>query len=39
MQKVAKDLADKGVSVSPADIRKAMDEFLAKAVDDIEPAR
>ena len=39
LQKVAKDLAVKGVSVPPAEIRKTMDEFLAKAVDDIEGAR
>lgn len=36
LQKVAKDLSDKGISVSPAEIRKTMDEFLAKAVADIE---
>ena len=36
LQKVAKDLSDKGRTVPAAEIRKAMDEFLAKAVADIE---
>ncbi len=36
LQKVAKDLSDKGMTVPAAEIRKAMDEFLAKAVADIE---
>jgi hypothetical protein len=35
-RKVKKDFADKGVAVSDADIRKAMGEFLAKAVHEVE---
>ena len=35
-RKVAKDLADKGVKVADAEIRKQMHDFLAKAVADIE---
>ena len=35
-QKVSKDLADKGVSVAPAELRKMMGEFLAQAVSQIE---
>lgn len=35
-RKVAKDLADKGLQISDADIRRQMNEFLAKAVSDIE---
>lgn len=35
-RKVAKDLADKGVKVADADIRKKMGEFLAVAVQQIE---
>ena len=35
-RKVAKDLADKGVKVADADIRRQMSEFLAKAVGEIE---
>ncbi len=38
-RKVAKDLADKGVKVADADLRKHMHEFLAKAVGDIEAGR
>ena len=38
LRKVSKDLADKGVSVSESDIRKMMDEYLAKAVEQIESA-
>ena len=38
-RKVAKDLADKGVKVADADIRKQMHDFLAKAVSDIEAGR
>ena len=38
-RKVAKDLADKGVQVADADIRKQMHDFLAKAVADIEAGR
>ena len=39
VRKIAKDLADKGVKVSDADIRHQMVEFLAKAVGDIEAGR
>ncbi len=35
-RKVKQDFADKGVAVSDADIRKAMGEFLAKAVHEVE---
>ncbi len=35
-RKVAQDLADKGLQISDADIRRQMNEFLAKAVSDIE---
>jgi hypothetical protein len=38
LRKVKKDFADKGVSVSDAEIREKMIEFLAKAVTDIEAA-
>lgn len=34
--KVSKDLADKGVGVSAAELRKMMGEFLAQAVSQIE---
>ena len=37
-RKVKQDFADKGVAVSDAEIRKAMGEFLAKAVHDVEAA-
>ncbi len=36
MRKIAKDLADKGVSISDADVRKKMTDFLATAVEQIE---
>ena len=36
IRKVAKDLADQGVSVSDADVRKKMQDFLAAAVEQIE---
>jgi hypothetical protein len=39
MRKVAKDLADKGVKVADADLRKQMDEFLAAAVHQIESSK
>ncbi len=39
MRKVLADFAAKGVTVSEGDIRSAMNEFLAKAVTDIESAR
>ena len=39
LRKVAKDLADKGVKIGDVDIRKAMGEFLAKAVSDIESGK
>ena len=35
-RKVKKDFADKGVAVDDAEIRKAMGEFLAKAVHEVE---
>lgn len=38
-RKVAKDLADKGVQVAEADLRKVMGEFLAKAVAEIEAGK
>jgi hypothetical protein len=38
-RKVQGDLKAKGVSVSDADIRKKMGEFLAKAVADVEGAK
>ena len=34
-RKIRKDFDDKGVKIGDAEIRKAMDEFLAKAVHDI----
>ena len=39
VRKIAKDLADKGVTVADADIRNQMGEFLAKAVTDLEAGR
>jgi hypothetical protein len=39
IRKVAKDFADKGVAVSNSEIQARLDEFLAKAVTDIESAR
>jgi hypothetical protein len=39
LRKVKQDFADKGVTVADAEIRKAMNEFLAKAVTDIEAAK
>lgn len=36
VRKISKDFQDKGVSVSDADIRAQLGEFLAKAVGDIE---
>ena len=39
VRKIAKDLADKGVKIADAEIRKQMGEFLAKAVADIEGTR
>ena len=35
-QKIRKDLDDKGVSVPDGEVRKAMDDFLADAVQQIE---
>jgi hypothetical protein len=35
-RKVKQDFADKGVAIADAEIRKAMGEFLAKAVHDVE---
>ncbi len=39
LRKVAKDLSDKGVTVSEADLRKTMDGFLALAVEQIESTK
>ena len=39
LRKLAKDMADKGVTVADAEIRAKMGEFLAKAVADIEGAK
>jgi hypothetical protein len=39
LAKVAKDFADRGISVTQAEIRKQMGEFLAKAVQEIEGAK
>lgn len=39
IRKITKDLADKGVKIAEADIRKQMTEFLAKAVSDLEGAK
>lgn len=39
IRKIAKDFADKGVSVTDAELRQQMGEFLAKAVADIEGGR
>jgi hypothetical protein len=39
LRKVSKDFADKGVKVADADIRKAMGEFLAEAVKQIETGK
>jgi hypothetical protein len=38
LQKIVKDLTDKGLKTSEADVRKKMDEFLATAVQQIESA-
>lgn len=38
-QKLRKDFDDKGVSLPDAELRKAMVDFLAKAVDQIEAER
>ncbi len=39
VRKIAKDLADKGIKISDAEILNQMVEFLAKAVGDIEAGR
>lgn len=39
LRKVKADFDAKGLSISEADIRAAMNEFLAKAVNDIESAK
>jgi len=39
MRKIAKDLADKGVKVTDADLRNQMSEFLAAAVRQIEGSK
>ncbi|MEZ5855420.1 MAG: DUF1476 domain-containing protein [Hyphomicrobiaceae bacterium] len=36
VRKIMKDLADKGISVAETELRSQMDEFLAKAVGEIE---
>ena len=38
LRKLREDFASKGVAISDQDIRSAMDQFLAKAVHDIESA-
>ena len=38
-RKIAKDLADKGIKVAEADIRKQMVDCMAKAIADIEGAK
>jgi hypothetical protein len=38
-QKIRKDLTDKGVGVTDAELRRAMAEFLTKAADQIEAER
>lgn len=38
-RKVKKDLADKGLTVADAEIRKVMGEFLAKAVAEVESSK
>lgn len=38
MRKLVKDLSDKGLKLSEADVRKKMQEFLATAVQQIEAA-
>ena len=35
LRKVKQDFAEKGVAITDAEIRKAMDEFLAKTVSDL----
>src|ERR1700752_798798 len=39
LQKLRKDFTDKGVAVSDAELRKALSDFMAKAVHDIEAER
>lgn len=39
LRKVKADFDAKGIAISEADIRAAMNEFLAKAVNDIESAK
>jgi hypothetical protein len=39
LRKLVKDLDDKGLSISTAEIRKMMSEFLAKAVEQIESGK
>jgi hypothetical protein len=39
LRKVKQDFAEKGVAISDAEIRQAMNEFLAKAVVDIEASK
>jgi hypothetical protein len=39
VRKVKQDFADKGLAIDEAEIRKAMGEFIAKAVRDIEASK
>ena len=39
LQKIRKDFADKGVAVSDAELRKALDDFMGAAVHQIEDER
>lgn len=39
LRKVKQDFADKGVTIADAEIRQAMNQFLAKAVTDIESGK
>lgn len=39
VRKVRQDFADKGLAIDEAEIRKAMGEFIAKAVRDIEASK
>ena len=39
VRKVMQDFADKGIAIDEAEIRKAMGEFISKAVRDIEASK
>jgi hypothetical protein len=39
VQKIVKDLTDKGIKVAEADVRNQMAEFMSKAVKDVESSR